>query len=380
MKKLLKKSICILLSAIMLVCLAPSTFAQTADVDWPDNYMPGTVLVGVKKDAPKLQDLIPEFEVKRTEYADMDPDYAPYKNSHASDVMYIKLVLAEQTKEIVWKVIDALKDSEYVVVAEPFYCVYMKYAPGRVLVSLNYDVPSFETMLEGFNITNTRLITPGSATQCVYVVEFEEKTKEIVWEAIQALSDERDVKYAEPDYIGSFAVMPPEYTEPTQPVVEPTESTQTTKYAPGRVLVSVTYGASSFGSMLKDFNITNIRLLTPGSPSQIVYLVEFEEQTNEIVLEAIDVLSKEEHVICAEPDYIGDWAVEPIDRITKVLGDADGDGELTILDATLIQRHLAKLKGSEAIDLYAANISGSGELTIVDATLVQRTLAGYASW
>ncbi len=60
-----------------------------------------------------------------------------------------------------------------------------------------------------------------------------------------------------------------------------------------------------------------------------------------------------------------------------IRGDADGDGVVTVLDVTRIQRHL--------IDLYplidedhmsAAIVSGEEELSIVDATLIQRFLAG----
>lgn len=57
-------------------------------------------------------------------------------------------------------------------------------------------------------------------------------------------------------------------------------------------------------------------------------------------------------------------------------GDADGDGNVTILDATRIQRHLASYDPpiSEE-DMKAARVSGNEELSIIDATLVQRYIA-----
>ena len=57
-----------------------------------------------------------------------------------------------------------------------------------------------------------------------------------------------------------------------------------------------------------------------------------------------------------------------------ILGDVDGDGEVTILDATMIQRKLADL----AVTAYheaAADTDGDGEVTILDATYIQRYLA-----
>ena len=58
-----------------------------------------------------------------------------------------------------------------------------------------------------------------------------------------------------------------------------------------------------------------------------------------------------------------------------ILGDADDDGQLTILDATTIQRHLAGLPTS-AYNEGASDADGDGEVSILDATAIQRHLAG----
>lgn len=57
-----------------------------------------------------------------------------------------------------------------------------------------------------------------------------------------------------------------------------------------------------------------------------------------------------------------------------VLGDSDGDGSVTILDATAIQRKLASLQ-TISFDEKTADADGDGELTILDATAIQRHLA-----
>ena len=57
-----------------------------------------------------------------------------------------------------------------------------------------------------------------------------------------------------------------------------------------------------------------------------------------------------------------------------VLGDTDGDGEVTIIDATCIQRHLAELPTFAFVE-KAADSDEDGEVTIIDATCIQRHLA-----
>lgn len=60
-------------------------------------------------------------------------------------------------------------------------------------------------------------------------------------------------------------------------------------------------------------------------------------------------------------------------------GDADGNGEVEIVDATYIQRHLAGITIPNPINMQAAVVSGDDELSIIDATLIQRKLVGLIS-
>lgn len=61
-----------------------------------------------------------------------------------------------------------------------------------------------------------------------------------------------------------------------------------------------------------------------------------------------------------------------------ILGDADGDGEVTILDVTVIQRHLSMLTVNYLYET-AADVDGDNSVTILDATLIQRMLAAMPS-
>ncbi len=76
-------------------------------------------------------------------------------------------------------------------------------------------------------------------------------------------------------------------------------------------------------------------------------------------------------------------------RIGRPVGDADGDKDLTVLDATLIQRSLAELDKLPEEDVYTemtgtspwystayADADSDGEITVMDATRIQNRIAG----
>ena len=68
-------------------------------------------------------------------------------------------------------------------------------------------------------------------------------------------------------------------------------------------------------------------------------------------------------------------AVMP-DEYDYLLGDADGDGEITIMDVTVIQRHLADFPVDVDSDvLMQGDVDEDDALTIADASFIQRRLA-----
>lgn len=61
-----------------------------------------------------------------------------------------------------------------------------------------------------------------------------------------------------------------------------------------------------------------------------------------------------------------------------LLGDVDSDGEVTIIDATCIQRNLASLP-NESFNEAVADTDDDHDITVIDATYIQRWLAGLSS-
>lgn len=68
-------------------------------------------------------------------------------------------------------------------------------------------------------------------------------------------------------------------------------------------------------------------------------------------------------VICVKDDPMG------------IRGDADGDGVITVIDATRIQRYLSGMADEKDINTVSADADMDGSVTIMDATRIQRALA-----
>ena len=67
-----------------------------------------------------------------------------------------------------------------------------------------------------------------------------------------------------------------------------------------------------------------------------------------------------------------DATVEPAE---KALGDINGDGIITVADATMVQEYAAELREFTADELKAADTNRDGIITVADATLIQQYAA-----
>ncbi len=68
--------------------------------------------------------------------------------------------------------------------------------------------------------------------------------------------------------------------------------------------------------------------------------------------------------------------VNPVGGPDFILGDADCDGEVTVMDATEIQMHAAGKITMEGVAMLAADADCDGEVTVMDATEIQLFAAG----
>ena len=58
------------------------------------------------------------------------------------------------------------------------------------------------------------------------------------------------------------------------------------------------------------------------------------------------------------------------------IGDVDGDGEVTVMDATLVQKYIVNEATLTAEQIALADINGDGTVTVLDATAIQKLAIG----
>ena len=63
-----------------------------------------------------------------------------------------------------------------------------------------------------------------------------------------------------------------------------------------------------------------------------------------------------------------------------VYGEVNGDGDITIVDATLVQKHVAQLETLSADKQILADVNGDNTISVVDATLIQNYIVHLKDW
>lgn len=63
-----------------------------------------------------------------------------------------------------------------------------------------------------------------------------------------------------------------------------------------------------------------------------------------------------------------------------VYGDVNGDGDITVVDATLVQKHVVQLETLSADKQILADVNGDNTISAVDATLIQKYVVQLKDW
>lgn len=63
-----------------------------------------------------------------------------------------------------------------------------------------------------------------------------------------------------------------------------------------------------------------------------------------------------------------------------VYGELNGDGDITVVDATLVQKHVVQLETLSADKQILANVNGDNTISVVDATLIQKYIVHLKDW
>ena len=112
--------------------------------------------------------------------------------------------------------------------------------------------------------------------------------------------------------------------------------------------------------------IDNVRTYTGKTDQQIID--DIAEGLGLTAAEAADAIANTEAVV--------DWNEEDsLIGYEPVIGDVNGDGDVTVLDATLVQRAVAKTSPLDETQAACADVNGDGDVTVLDATIIQRFVA-----
>ncbi len=71
--------------------------------------------------------------------------------------------------------------------------------------------------------------------------------------------------------------------------------------------------------------------------------------------------------------------MDVFDRLVETprkTGDANGDGEINVLDAAIIQKYTASMTELTQAELNAADVNGDGSVDVLDAAQIQKFAAG----
>lgn len=63
-----------------------------------------------------------------------------------------------------------------------------------------------------------------------------------------------------------------------------------------------------------------------------------------------------------------------------VYGEVNGDGDITVVDATLVQKHVVQLETLSADKQILADVNGDNIISVVDATLIQKYIVQLEDW
>lgn len=140
---------------------------------------------------------------------------------------------------------------------------------------------------------------------------------------------------------------------------------------PGSSNGSTTSGSTAFtmSSNVNSFtNVANASTITSLSITQ--WPTQATEATKPTETQAPSETTKPTETQATEPSETPTTVVE-----YRLMGDADMDSFVTIMDATCIQRYLAQAMTEDEFDALASDVDGNAGIAIMDVTCIQRYLA-----
>lgn len=231
---------------------------------------------------------------------------------------------------------------------------------------------------KGLGVTEVRRISSNGAQNHIFSMTLDRHDKQNVLDVINELHKMDSILVAEPNY---RVYIPEDEVEPTAAeelislLVEQCECDITEDdvwieymytFSEGKYLVRYFVGELAYPDVEVCEYIGDYVLHLGSPPVPEVYYNG----------ELYDLVDAYETGIITDSDLETMTQFKQLDFKKLLYGDADKDDDLSVLDATMIQLHLASLKAESKIDLRLADFDRDGEISVLDATAIQLKLAG----
>lgn len=221
-------------------------------------------------------------------------------------------------------------------------------------------------LTEEFNLPNEDNYTKSSFEQVVLLYQYskgilaENSPEATMMQAIYDLRDAKDRLTLKSDSPSNTAT---EVTEATEVVTATALNTD-----PAEITTAPTTTANTEPVETTEATAT---ATNPTYSAEATTLASDTEPTESATASA----SQETTVASATTEVIP--TVKP--QLSYMIGDADKNFKINIKDATVIQKHLAKLITLSDIEIVAGDANGDGKLNVKDATEIQKHLANLPS-
>ncbi|MBQ8795566.1 MAG: hypothetical protein IJZ54_04000 [Clostridia bacterium] len=170
----------------------------------------------------------------------------------------------------------------------------------------------------------------------------------------------------------TVATDPTEAPQPTQTsvVTEPAETTEATKASETTEITEVTQTAATKATE----PATETTVLT--ETTEVTKVTEATEATEASAEATVPTQSTEATESSTENSTEATETTSSVDELVPYLmGDADLNGKVNVKDATLIQKHAAKIAALEGDSKVTADVNGDGKINVKDATVIQKFVA-----
>lgn len=347
----MKKIISILLSALLIIASLSglTTVCQALDTE-DDTVYPGdkvTVTYSFAKDIPegcKYYDFDTNYPFEMVKYSGFKNHWVLYSGIDEATIYYNKKIPVTG-----------------VTIGNSHYGPQVK--AGQKIISIMYDVIK-EAKVSDLNFSLIKLKL-GINNQYEYL-------RDLSYLSYDVKITSKNGKPVKPTTVA------PTTTEPTteEPTTEEPTTEEPTTVEPTTAKLRTVKGTVK--SYLSESDTVTIQLIKSG---EVAYETTVKGNNAKYSISGVASgtytmkVSKNAH---ADREYTVIVANSDVIRNAKIfaIGDVNSDGDISVVDATLVQKYIVGLENLTDLQKKSADVNDNNEISVVDATLIQKYIVG----